>query len=364
MTTKTPAIEWYDISKDMAAYPEAWCYVVVGGRNTGKTYGTLTHFLDQDWKLVFCKRTNDDIDTLTAGNKLGQEAAEYDLDISPYADINADRGTEVKAYKVKTGLGAFYNAEDGKAKGSPVGYLASLHRVAKIKGFGGLQICKAVVFDEFIPQPWERVDRKEGDQLMDLYKTVARAKAIKYGEELKLILLANAVSVWNPTCDTLEIVDVIADMAARKQETFYDEERRIFVRILKTPDTIIEKEKQTGIYKTMKNTAWGRMAFGNEFGYNDFSQIRHMALKNFRPVVGVVNKNKTWYIYNNEETFYMCASKASGVKIYDLNLESDQKTFYYDHVIDLQMATMERRMWYDNYTMYDMITCYKKRFNI
>ena len=108
----------------------------------------------------------------------------------------------------------------------------------------------------------------------------------------------------------------------------------------------------------------GTNAFGNEFGYNDFSQIKHMALKNFRPVVGVVNKNKTWYIYNNEDTFYMCAARASGVKIYDLNLESDQKTFYYDHVIDLQMATMERRMWYDNYTMYDMITCYKKRFNI
>jgi len=364
MTMKTSDIHFYNIQDDMNAYPEAWAYVVVGGRNTGKTYGTLTTFMDNDWKLVFCKRTNDDIDTLTAGNTLGNTAAEYDMDISPYADINEDRGTSIKAFKVRTGLGAFYETEEGKAKGSPIGFLVSLHRVAKVKGFGGLQKCKAVVFDEFIPQPWERVDRKEGEQLMDLYKTVARAKFAKTGEELKLILLANAVNVWNPTCEVLEITDVIADMAAKGIELLYVEEKNILIRLLKTPESILEKEKQTGIYKTMKDTSWGRMAFGNEFGYNDFSQIRKMALKGFRPIVSVVVKTKTWYIYSNDEVWYMCSARAQNVKTYDLNLESDQKAFFYDHIIDLQEATIERRMYYESYTMYDTVTNYKKRFII
>ena len=364
MTTKTQPIKFYNIADDLAAYPDAWAYVIIGGRNTGKTYSTLTHYYDEEKKIIFVKRTNEDIDTLTSGNKLGQKGTEYDLDISPYADINIDRGTEVKAFKVRAGLGAFYNTVDNEAKGSPIGFLASLSRVSRIKGFGGLQICSAMVFDEFIPQPWDRVDKKEGDQLMELYKTVARAKFIKYGEELKLILLANAVNIWNPTCETLELVDIISNMCAKHQETCYLEEQKIFIRILETPPEILEKEKQSGIYKTMKNTAWGRMAFGNEFAYNDFSQIRKVPLKGYRPLVSIVYKNKTWYIYNNEDTFYMTNSLARNVKQYDLNRESDQKAFFYDQVIDLQTYTIERRMWYEDYTMYDAIVNYKKRFKV
>ena len=28
---------YYDIEDDLREYPDAWCYIVVGGRNTGKT---------------------------------------------------------------------------------------------------------------------------------------------------------------------------------------------------------------------------------------------------------------------------------------------------------------------------------------
>lgn len=364
MTTKTQPIKFYNIADDLAAYPDAWAYVIIGGRNTGKTYSTLTHYYDEEKKIIFVKRTNEDIDTLTSGNKLGQKGTEYDLDISPYADINIDRGTEVKAFKVRAGLGAFYNTVDNEAKGSPIGFLASLSRVSRIKGFGGLQICSAMVFDEFIPQPWDRVDKKEGDQLMELYKTVARAKFIKYGEELKLILLANAVNIWNPTCETLELVDIISNMCAKHQETCYLEEQKIFIRILETPPEILEKEKQSGIYKTMKNTAWGRMAFGNEFAYNDFSNIKKTALKGYRPMIKLKYKGKEFFIYQNETSFYMCTAKNKCAIVYDLNKEMGRKAFYYDYAIDLLAACIEGRMKFEKYSMYDLIVNYKKRFNI
>lgn len=362
MKTKTTKSPYYDIREDYNRYSDAWCYIIIGGRNTGKTYGTLEMFREDNEPTIFTKRTNEDIDTICAGNALGKKAAEYEVDLSPYKAINRDKGCHIKAYKIKNGLGGFYESNDeGSATGKPISYAVSLYAVNKIKGFD-LSEAVAMIFDEFIPQPWERINRKEGEQLMDLYKTVARDRTLRGKPELKLICLANAVNVFNPVCEILEITDKISEMAARKIETYYDEEKRIFIRMLHTSEEMIEAEKKTGIYKAMANTNWGRMAFENEFGYNDFSQIRHVALKGYRPICSLTHKLKTWYIYCDDTQYYMCSSPAQVKESYDLNTESGQKSFYYDRVIDLQERTIEGRMWYDKYTMYDLIMNYKKRF--
>ena len=356
---------YYKVKDDLERFPDAWAYLVIGGRNTGKTYGALSHYLDTGEPIIFIKRNNNDIDTLCAGNQLGKTAAEYEIDLSPYKPINRDRGTHIKAFKIKDGLGAFYRINDeGSASGSPIAYLVSLFAVSKIKGFD-LSDAVAMIFDEFIPQPWDRVQRKEGEQLMDLYKTVSRDRVERGQPELKLICLANAVNVYNPTTEILELTDTITEMAAKNKEVFYDPERAIFIRILKTPEKMLRKEEQTGLYKSMINTNWGRMAFGNEFGYNDFSRIRRVALKGYRPLCSLTFKVKTWYVYINESgNYYMTGSASKCDKVYNLNTETGAKCFYYDYVIDLLNAAIEDRMYFEKYGMYDLIMNYKKRFII
>ena len=366
MTMKTQTMNrsspYYQVSEDLKAYPEAWAYVIVGGRNTGKTYGALKYYLEEKVPLVFIKRCNDDVDTLCAGNQLGKTAADYEVDLSPYKSINRDLGTSIKAYKIKTGLGGFYKTGEDGAYGSPVAYLASLNAVQKIKGFD-MSECESMVFDEFIPQPWERISRKEGEQLMDLYKTVSRDRVLRGRPELKLICLANAVNVWNPTCEILGLTDLIADMSIRGTETYYDEERGIFVRILKTSGEMMEAEEKTGVYKAMKDTQWGRMAFSNEFGYNDFSKVKKVPLKGYRPYCQILYKEKSWTLYQNDDAWYLSKSPASGVKItYNLNEETQQKLFYYDVVIDLWEAAISGKAYFQTYSMYDLILNYKRRF--
>lgn len=354
---------YYEIVRDLEAYPDAWAYLIIGGRNTGKTYGTLEYFREEKLPIVFIKRSNEDIDTICAGNSLGKKAAEYEVDLSPYKAINRDKGCHIKAYKIKNGLGGFYETnEEGNAYGQPISYGVSLYAVNKIKGFD-LSECSALVFDEFIPQPWERINRKEGEQLMDLYKTVARDRTLRGKEELKLICLANAVNVFNPVCEILEVTDIISEMAARKTETYFDREKRIFIRMLRTSDEMMAAEKATGIYKAMEHTNWGKMAFENEFGYNDFSQIKSQPLKGYRPICSLTHKLKTWYIYLNEEKGYFMTDSPAKVPLqYDLNTESGQKAFYVEQCLDLQEATIGKRMWYKKYTMYDTIMNYRKRF--
>lgn len=355
---------YYDIRDDLERYPEMWCYIIIGGRNTGKTYGALKYFLDEKLPIVFVKRTNEDVDTIAAGNQIGKKGAEYEADFSPYKALNRDLHTTIKAFKIKNGIGGFYNTnEEGGAYGAPIAYLCSLFAVSKIKGFD-LSEAAAIIDDEFIPQPWERINRKEGEQLMDLYKTTARDRTLRGRDELKLICLANAVNVYNPTCEVLEVTDTISQMAASGREIHVDYERGIFIRMLKTSDEMMENEQKTGIYKAMKGTAWGRMAFGNEFGYNDFSRIKKQALKGYKPMYAYEHKERTVYIYMNDSGFYVTSSAAPNLTIYNLNTETGQKAFYYDHVIDLQNATIEGNVWFEKYTYYDLIMNYKKRFII
>ena len=356
---------YYSIREDLDEYPDAWCYLICGGRKTGKTYGALLDCLNNNMKHVFLKRCNNDVNMLCAGNHLGEKGADYEVDLSPYKAINRDTGEHIKAYKIDEGLGGFYRASDeGSASGAPVGYVLSLAAVHKFKGFD-LSDCDELIFDEFIPQPWERVNRKEGEQVMDLYMTIARDRHLRGKPELKLICLANAVNVFNYTCEALEVTDIIADMNIKKRETFYDSDRGIFIRLLKTPEEMMEDDKKTGIYKAMHNTAWGHVAFDNEFAYNDFTNVGKLALKGFKPVVSLRYKNKRFFIYlSDSKGYYMCSSPAKCPVEYDLNTDVGQIGFYYDYALDLRNECVMGRMMFEKYTMYDMIINYKKRFKV
>ena len=352
---------YYDIREDLKAYPEAWAYLIVGGRNTGKTYGTLKYHLEEKLTTCFLKRTNKDVDLLCLGHRLGEKSGNYEVDLSPYKSINRDLGTNVLAYKIDDGLGAFYQDVDGTPAGKPVAYLMSLNAVHKYKGFD-MSECYSITFDEFIPQNYERVSTKEGEQLMELYKTIARDRVERGREELKLICLANAVNVFNYTFDVLEVTDVVAEMSIKHQSSLYMEERGIFIRLLETSEDMLNIEKKTGIYRAMGNTAWGRMAFGNEFAYNDFSNIKRVSLKNYKPLIQLNYRSKVFYIYVGPTSYYMTTAKNKCPFVYNLDKEMDQRRFYYEHLLDLINSSIEGRMFFDSYSMYDLIVNYKKRF--
>ena len=51
-------------------------------------------------------------------------------------------------------------------------------------------------------------------------------------------------------------------------------------------------------------------------------------------------------------------------RIYDLKVENDQKAFYIDWCLDLQDASINNRMKFEQYTMYDLIMNFKQFFKI
>lgn len=348
---------YYDIRNDIN--DNIWCYVVIGGRSTGKTYGALKMCLDTNKKFVFLKRTIDDVKLLCNRGRL----SEYEIDLSPFKPINRDTGTNIQSRLISDkGIGGFWkHDENNQPYGDAIGYILALSAVQKFKGFD-LSECDYIIFDEFIPQPWERVSKKEGEQVMDLYKTVARDREIRGREPLKLLCLANAVSVSNPLCNILEITDDIAGMSATGEDLkIFD---GILIRLLHD-EGFKEEEEKSIIYKRMAHTAWGQMALNNQFAYDDLTSIGSVNLKNYRCICRLKYKSDFWYIYRKGRYYYICKNKSNKYRNdYNLNIENDQKLFNIEERQDIRDSCIEGKVKFQSYTMYDVIMNYIKFFNV
>ena len=347
---------YFDIRTDLSKYPEAWCYLDYSDRSNGKTYSTLRMCVEDKKCFLFMKRTIEDINLLCAKAKKGVK-----FDISPFKPLNRDFGWDIRPLKVEKGIAGFYRYNEDEPTGSPLGYAGALSAAKDIKGFD-MSECDFVIFDEFIPKAYERINRNEGDALLDIYMTLRRDRLDRGKEDLKLICLANATQINNPTMATLDVIDNVAELEITAGEYLYLEERDILIH--KIPPRYSAEHEKKGIEKAMQGTAWGDMSFGGNFAYNDFSAVKHQRMKGYRPLVSFIYRRKQFFIYQKDNMFYCTTAKTDKAPVFNLARENEQKRFFNEYVIDLRCACIEDRMQFTNYTMYDLIVNYKKIFRI
>ena len=376
---------------DVAPFIEAakalgcWALVIVGARDRGKTYSTLKYTYERDEQIIFLKRQVGDISLLCLNAKnverkrikaarakddedIDLEEFDEDDDFSPYADLNEDLGINVqpKMLDKEQGIATFYDRDidTWKAK-KKVGIALAVKSIAKYKGFGGLRKCKYLVFDEFIPAPWERgISKLEGESVIDLYSTISRDREQKGQEALLMICLANANDLSNQMFNTLEITDDVVDMINHGEDIRVIG-RKLVVLVDDSKLQVAKDEKKTLIYQDMKDTMWGRVSFDNEFARNDISCIGYTTIKKMICRCSVTYKNETWYIYQKDEKFYVCASRSNKIPVeYDLNFESTRKPFYLKEVVALVNAYHKGNILFAKFRMYDVIIHFKKFFEI
>lgn len=362
---------YYDIRDDIEAYPESIFYLVWGGRNTGKTYSALKYCIQEKKQFIFIKRTKVDVDVLcmgTTANKKAEKLKNVNMDVSPFKPLNRDMGWNIKAFKILEGFGIFAECDDdGNAIGEPVGFIVALSAVKDIKGFS-MPDAQYMIYDEFVPKIWERsVVKDEGTAYMDLYKSVARDREHRGQKPLTNILLANADNIASPMAVTLEVVDDLTNMIRSKKHIYYNDDRFIFMNKLETTDSFREKEAQSKIYKTMKGTKWAAMALDNDFAYNDLSNISGSEnLKGYKPVFKLVYNNKLYYCYEHPEKGYYITDTSTNNKIecYNLIKDNDIKAFYMNWVQILKFASLDDKVRYKFYSIYELIINFNKKFKI
>ena len=352
---------YYHISEDLKKYPNYWLYVVWSRRGPGKTYSFLYYCLQAGIRFIYLKRTKEDVNFLTSIPE-----ADDSMDPSPYAPINRDHGTNIRIFKIKDGMAAFYQCDqDNNPSGKPIGYVFAFSVVSKIKGFN-FDAIEAVCYDEFIPQPTEVVKKASGRALLSVYMTVSRDREKRGREPLKLIMFANAEEISTHETNILEITDDMAELEISGLSHMDIKKRKIMLHHITEDEIPLTEEEKGAIYVGMQGTAWHDYAFGGSFSNNDFSNIKNINLKGFKCYILLKYQRKEIYIYfnNSNGRYHFTYSKNRPTFIYDLSKENDQKLFYVKHYLQLQEALMNSRITFQKYTMYDIIKNYTKFFKL
>ena len=286
---------YYHIGKDIEDHPECWCFIVWSPRGPGKTYSGLWYTYGHEIKIVYTKRTVEDVNLLVSCDD-----PDGKLDLSPYKPINRDNGTNIYPRKVQDGLGAFYECPDGEPIGEPVSMILPLNKIKTVKGFDASEFDWLLV-DEFIPQIGERTSagNKEGELLLDLYMTMSRDRIARGKGDLKLVLFANAEQISTPITNTLDVVDDMSDMCFSGESVRVLKERGIFLRHICEGDyPITTSYQQSGIYRAMNGTDWGAKTFDGQFASNDFTNVSHKSLKKMKSLIHVIHKHHHYHLNN------------------------------------------------------------------
>lgn len=342
-------IKYYDFAEDKAAYPDAWLYVVYSGRGPGKTYSALWDCISNNVKFGYIKRTMDDIALISKD------------EFSPFKPINRDKGTCIKGDPIGGGLIRFYN-KVGEDK-NDIGYGLAMSAIHKFKGFDISDIDE-LIFDEFIPQKSERVNRKEGELLLDLYMTISRDRIQRGKQELKLVMLANSTNLACPVLLTLGLVDIIADMQSNNMDILYLPDKRVMIHHIRYTPSISEN---MGIIQTMAGSLWADASISGNFAYNDFSAVRKMSIKGMFPVCAFKAGQQMYTVWRNKNNgiYYCTGSKTNNkIPVYNLDSEIDAKAFYLNYGIDLASEVIDGNMFFSVYSAYDIISNFPKKFNL
>lgn len=265
--------------------------VIIGKRQVGKTYGVVKLMLDDNRDFIFMRRVRTELDMLKKNTN------------SPFEGIHGYEGKIVfeSEGEYSAGIYRYDENEDGTELKSRIGIGVALSTVGRIRG----TVFKAtdLVFDEFIPETHVFKIKDEGSAFLNAIVTISGNRELEGKPPLKSWLLANSNDLNNPILDALNITDIVERMSLRGEEFRMIKERRLMI-ILPSSEQITEKRKQTALYQLIGgDSKFSRMAYGNEFSYNDRTDVANRPIMEYNPLVSIgaitisLHKwNKTLYV--------------------------------------------------------------------
>ena len=290
---------------------------LVGGRATGKTYGSLRYVLEHDIRFMLMRRTQAQCDLI---NK---------PEFNPFKVISIDTGKDigVKPISKYNSLLLKYNDDETY---KTLGYTCALSTIANMRGFDASDV-ELLIYDEFIPEKHERKLNFEGQAFLNAIETLGRNRELQGRKPLQVLCLANAFNMANPIFLELGLVGITEKMIDKGNELYINRDRGILIGLL-NESKISQRKKDTSLYK-VSSGAFVDMSLGNDFVYNDTSDIKSTSLKEYRLIctVGEISiyrhkSNNVYYVsehrtgagdkYTSDEVNLLRYRKKHGIRLY------------------------------------------------
>lgn len=248
--------------------------VIIGKRQIGKTYGVLKHMLDSDKRFI-----------LLRGMRTELEVLERNVN-SPFEKIKGyenrilfEKETEYTASIIRLD-----EREDGTETKTRIGMGAALANVARVRGMNG-DVYSDIVYDEFIPESHLLKVRHGDDAFNNMYTTIAGNRELEGRPPLRVWLLANSNNLDNDILKALNITEIVERMSLRGEESRIIKDRGIMI-ILPDSEIITEKRKKTALYRAIGgDSKFAKMAYGNEFAYNEYTDVATKPLQEYKPII-------------------------------------------------------------------------------
>lgn len=333
---------WLDIPHvaEVADRNDISFIAIIGKRQVGKTYGVLKFMLDTDKRFI-----------LMRGMKTELEMLERNVN-SPFAKI---KGYETAVEFAKdspytASISRYATNEDGEEVKNYIGMGAALSNIGRIRGFNG-DMFSDLVYDEFIPESHLLKVRFAGDAFNNAYTTINGNRELEDRPPLRCWLLANSNNLDSEILETLGITKIVEKMSLAGEESRILKDRGIMI-LLPDSTKVIEKRKKGALYKAIGgDSKFARMAYGNEFAYNDYSDVANKPLKEYKAIIVV--GDVVVHLHKNNKTLYVTemyrVSMGKNLHTYE-DTDFGLMTFKQDFP-ELRPAYMNGRISFQNMTV-------------
>lgn len=311
--------------------------VIIGKRQIGKTYNVLKLMLDENKCFILLRGVKTELDMLKRNvNSPFEKIKGYEN------KIIFESETEYTANIMK-----IVTSEDGEESKQYIGMGGALSSIGRIRGFNGDRYSD-VVYDEFIPESHLLKVRHGDDAFNNMYTTVSGNRELEGKKYLRVWLLANSNNLDNDILKALKITDIVEKMSLRGEETRILKDRGIMI-ILPDSKVITDKRKKTALYKAIGgDSKFSKMAFGNEFAYNDYSDVGACPLQEYKPLITI--GNVMIHLHKSEKTLYV--TNLINTKTPHVYIDSDygRMTFIKEYP-EIKAAYLRGRITFQNMTV-------------
>ena len=303
--------------------------IIIGKRQIGKTYNVLKFMIDEDKRFIFTRRVTAEIEMLEKGVN------------SPFEKVYPGRIRFRRESQYSATIERVDTAEDGTEVITPIGMGNALTTIGSIRGFNG-DIYTDWIIDEFIPEQHLFKVRDEATCFNNAHTTITGNRELEGRPSLRTWLLANSNDLNSQILEALNLTKEVERMSINGEEDRMLKDRGVLI-LMPTSEKIIEQRKaKNALYKCIGgDNKFAKMAYENEFAFNDFSDVKPEPLREFNPYLTI--GRITIHLHKNEKRLYVTDRVKAQAKYKLSDSDSDINIFNRKHS-DIRAAYLNGRV--------------------
>lgn len=318
--------------------------IIIGKRQVGKTYNVLKLMIDTDARFLFMRRVKTELEMLEKNVN------------SPFEKIYPNKIIFSKESDYTASIERIDETPEGDTR-TRIAMGVALSTIGNIRGFNG-DLYDEWVFDEFIPEEQLFKVRNEKDTFLNAHTTVNGNRELEGRPCIRCWLLANSNNLNSGVLEALNISKEVERMSLRGEESRILKDRGIMILLPESKKIIEKRKKLGGLYKAIGgDSKFAKMAYENEFAYNDFSDVRGEPLREYNPflTIGLL----TIHLHKNAKRLYVTEKQRAKAK-YTLTDSDSGINQFNRKFADIRTAYLNGRVFFQDMHVKNIFLSYLK----